>query len=234
MERQFGRIKSNLDVRDYNLRNFIPRQILPQVIKEKKWEYPAEPLDQGTTTHCVGFSMANWGINLPVHTPYNTKDAHTMYYQCKVLDGEPNKENGSTIRSAAKVLRSLNRIDSFAFAPDLGTIKYWLLNRGPLIVGTVWTESMMLPSPITNMLSINGDIVGGHAYVINEWRIDEYIGIQNSWGPDWGKNGKAYIAAADFEKLFKYDGEAMAAVELEAMNQPHKCVIGDFFSNLFK
>ncbi len=229
MDRKFGRLPSSFDERDFNLRDFIPKGGKFRLVTEANWEYPAEPLDQKETPHCVGFSMATFGINLPTFTKFTEKDGHSFYYQCKAIDGEPQAENGSTIRSAAKVLKNNNRISGYAFAPDMATVKWWLLNKGPMIVGTIWTADMMIPSAGDNVISIGGDILGGHAYVINEWRKDGYIGIQNSWGTYWGTKGKAYISVGDFEKLFIRGGEALAAVELEATTKEHHCILVDLF-----
>lgn len=229
--RRWGRIPSTFDKRDLDLRDFMPMGAALRLVKQANWEYTVEALDQGDTPHCVGFSMANFGINLPVFTPYTNKDGHELYYKCKILEGTPASEEGSTIRTAAKVLKNNNRIDGYAFAPDIATIKWWVLNKGPMIVGTIWTEGMMLPDN-DNIITIGGDILGGHAYLINEWRTDNFIGIQNSWGQSWGKNGKAYISLDDFEKLFKYNGEAMAAVELENFNKSKECPLVGFIRNL--
>lgn len=228
-----GRNKSEFDLNDYNLKDFIPKGAPLMLIKESNWEFSDVALDQGETPHCVGFSMASFGINLPVHIPYTNNDGHSFYYMCKQLDGEPNAENGSTIRSAAKVLKKSGRIEAYAFAPDMQLIKWWLLSKGPLIVGTIWNMEMFTPNE-NGIITIGGDTVGGHAYLLNEWRIDNYIGFQNSWGPNWGKNGKAYIAASDFEKLFKYDGEAMAAVELENYKAKKPCPLVDIITGILK
>lgn len=233
MDRKFGRNPSPLDERDYNLRDFIPKGAKFRLVTESDWQFPAPALDQEDTPHCVGFSMASFGINLPTNTRYTNKDGHTFYYQCKVLDGEPEAENGSTIRSAAKVLRNNNRIDGYAFAPDMATIKWWLLHRGPMIVGTMWTSNMMTPNE-DNIVTIGGDMLGGHAYVLAGWRADNYIPIQNSWGQYWGKNGRAYISSTDFEKLFIRGGEALAAVELESPIAKRNCVLVDLFNKWFK
>jgi hypothetical protein len=230
-----GRNKSVFDKNDYNLKDFIPRNAYFTTVSEKNWEFPVAPLNQEETPHCTGFSMANFGINYPTSTLYTDIDAHSFYYKCKEMDGEPNQENGSSIRTVAKVLKNTRRVSAYAFAPDMATIKWWLLNKGPLIVGTTWTSDMFIVKK-DNTINIGDDIVGGHAYLLNEWRSDNYIGIQNSWGYDWGKNGKAYISASDFEKLFVYDGEALTAVELDSdteVTTPHSCILIDIINNIF-
>lgn len=210
----FGRIPSPFDWRDYNLTAFMPKGILKETfINERKWDYPKEPLDQGSTPHCVGFSMANFGVNLPIFTNFENDDGHRFYYLCKIEDGEPNSENGSYVRSAAKVLKDNGHIRAYAFAHTIEDIKWWILNKGPMIVGTIWTQDMMTPDE-NGIIRITGPIVGGHAYLLNEWREDDYIGIQNSWGNEWGLNGKAYISKNDFEILFNFDGEAITSVEV--------------------
>ena len=236
MHRQFGRIPSPLDRRDWDLEDFISRRRSLKLDKGVKWDFPSTALDQEETPHCVGFSMAHFGINLPTFTQYTTKDAHNLYYKCKEVDGDPTGEDGTTIRSAAKVLQDVGAIRNYAFARTMSSVRWWLQNRGPLIVGTIWTERMMVPDERGN-LDVNGFVMGGHAYLVNEWREDDYIGIKNSWGPDWGNNGKAYISASDFERIFLYGGEALAAVEQEnykASNESWMVILWEEIASLIK
>jgi hypothetical protein len=212
--RRFGRIQSPIDERDWCLDKFVPDEPVLVLPKHKKWDFPLPVLDQEQTPYCVGFSMAHFGICEPTFTPYTKKDATEMYYECKEKDGDPRGQSGTTIRSAAKVLRDRGAIENYAFASSIDQIKWWLLNRGPIIVGTIWTEEMMNPDADGN-LNIDGFIVGGHAYLLDELTDDDRIGFSNSWGTGWGKNGKAYMSLEDFEKLFERGGEALAAVELE-------------------
>lgn len=214
MNRTFGRIKSPIDEKDYKLSSFIPKTTEESIVTERCWKFYGKPLDQLETGHCCGFSMANFGINDPINTRYTTEDGHKFYYLCKIKDGQPRAENGSDIRTVAKVLVDLELIQGYAFALNIDEVKYWLLNKGCVIVGTDWYEDMMTPDK-NNIVHIKGQKVGGHAYLLTEWRKDGYIGIQNSWGEDWGVNGKAYISAKDFEKLLtRWGGEALAAVEI--------------------
>ena len=236
-----GRKPSPFDKNDYKLENYILKQKDLEGIMDKKlskkWDFPKEkPLNQKDTPHCVGFSMASFGINSPVNSMYDNEKGHDFYYLCKIVDGEPGEENGSYIRSAGKVLKDVGRIDVYAFAFSMESIKWWLINKGPLISGTIWTLGMMTPDE-NNIVRPTGSVVGGHAVLLNEWTEDNYIGIQNSWGEGWGDNGKAYISAEDFETLFNYDGEVMTTVELPLEIKKEKTFLEkiiDFILQLFK
>jgi hypothetical protein len=213
MERNFGRRQSPVDERDYKLSSFINKKESIGVTS-KNWRFFGLPLDQCETPHCCGFSMANFGINEPINTKYTNEDGHKFYYLCKIKDGEPRAENGSDIRTVAKVLVDNKIIEGYAFAKTIEEVKWWLLNKGCMIVGTDWYEGMTnLDS--SNICLLTGKIEGGHAYLLTEYTENNLIGIQNSWGSGWGNNGKAYIKASDFEKLLtRWGGEALAAVEI--------------------
>ena len=206
-----GRIPSPFDVRDYKLSSFMPK-VRTTTITEREWEFPAESLNQDDTNHCTGFSGANFGINLPVQDFYTNEDGHRFYYLCKEIDGEPKNEDGSYIRSIAKVLRNIGRIETYAFASNVEEIKWWVLNRGSVVVGTLWTSDMFTPDE-NNVIRPTGEVVGGHAYLIRGY-INGYFIIRNSWGNEWGINGDALISFEDFERIFISGGEAMTAVEL--------------------
>lgn len=234
----FGRKPSPLDIRDYNLASFLPPRLPDTGVTSSDWSYDLESLDQGTHPHCIGFSIANFGINEPVITYYTNDDGHRFYYEAKEFDGEPGEENGSTIRSAAKVMRKYGQINGYAFTTDMDSIKWWVLNKGPLVIGTLWTCSMLEPDE-NFIIKPDSNIVGGHAYIINSYNENGYFGIQNSWGKDWGCNGKAYIHENDFRRIFIRGGEAIAAIELDGhIEKPNEKLtlcqkFKRFFKNLF-
>lgn len=208
-----GRNKSAFDARDFNLRLFIPR--MTTGITESFWEFMGDPLDQKDQPHCGGFSIANFGICLPINSPYTNSDGDAFYYRCKEVDLQPRMENGTSIRSVAKVMKSLGMVEAYAFAPDMLTMDWWILNKGPVIVGTEWTEDMFVPDK-DNIIHCTGRASGGHAYIING-KKPGYKHIQNSWG-DWGKGGGAWISDEDFEKLFMYNGEVLTSVETKMVD----------------
>jgi hypothetical protein len=193
----------------------------------KKQREPAKPagdttpgwqlniqLDQGQTGHCVGFGWSGWVDALPVEGHYQNADGHALYYECKVIDGEPNAENGSTVRSGALALRNRGRLAAFAFAKNTADIDAWINTNGPVVVGTTWTNDMFSPDA-EGFVKPTGASAGGHCYVMLE-RVDEqdaYV-FQNSWGSGWGLDGRFKIKRADFNGLLQDSGEACCAAEL--------------------
>ena len=53
------------------------------------WGDTETVLDQGQTPHCVGFGSAQWGNTLPIDDHFTDADGNAIYYECKVIDGEP-------------------------------------------------------------------------------------------------------------------------------------------------
>lgn len=207
-----GRNPSIIDGRDYKLAAFMPSD-LGDLSGSNLWPFNGALLDQGDQGHCTGFGGGNFEINDPVNTPCTNAEAHRLYYLCKDFDGEPGAENGSTVRSIAKVLRSLGRISNYAFAVSTDEISYWLLHNGPVIVGTEWYEGMFLPDA-DNVIHPTGQLAGGHCFLLNAVCANQTYQIHNSWGDRWGVHGEALISVTDFAALFEYGGEALAAVEL--------------------
>jgi hypothetical protein len=211
-----GRIPSPFDFRDWNLKDFLPKYSQFSLTRQKKWDFPGVALNQGDKPFCVGFSGADFGINLPIQDLFSNQTGIDFYKKCKVLDGEPGQENGSSMRTLAKVLRAEGIIKGYAFAPTISIVRWWLLNRGPMPVGTVWTDSMFTPDK-DNIIHVEGEAMGGHAYLLNEVKYINgvaHFGLQNSWGYEWGNNGGSYISMTDFQKLMMARGECIAAVEV--------------------
>jgi hypothetical protein len=171
-------------------------------------------LDQGQTGHCVGFGWTGWVDAMPVEGNLQNADGHAIYYECKVIDGEPLAENGSYVRSGALALRNRGRLAAFAFAKNTTEIDDWINTHGPVVVGTSWTNDMFNPDA-KGYVKPTGGVAGGHCYLMLE-RVDDedaYV-FQNSWGASWGQNGRFRMKRSDFGSLLQDSGEACCAAEL--------------------
>jgi len=133
---------------------------------------------------------------------------------------------GSSVLGAAKALASLGLIGEYRWAFDHDDHLSALSNVGPIVVGTVWLNSMFDPRP-SGLLEVDptsGD-AGGHAYLQTIIAVSRdhkrkllggktygepirsvpLLGIHNSWynpfdqrSRPWGRNGYAYIWADDY------------------------------------
>lgn len=169
-------------------------------------------LDQGQTGHCVGFTGADWENALPVDDHVDNAMGDDIYYACKVVDGEPKAEDGSTIRSLAKVLQQRGRLKTYAFAKTIDDVWTFLANSGPICWGIGWTDSMFTPDD-TGLIIPKGDDVGGHAII--QYDTDgDYGLLLNHWGTSWGIDGKFRMHKNDLAERLSNGGEAMAGVEL--------------------
>jgi hypothetical protein len=182
------------------------------------WTNPQKILNQANTPHCVGFSWCQWGNVMPVTDAYLDADGHRAYYECKVIDGQAMMENGSSIRSGALAMRNRKRLSAFANAKTVEEMSAWL-KRGPIVVGTDWTQGMFQPNA-KGVIKPTGASQGGHAYLIDEVRAETNdFGGTNSWGAQWGQQGRFTVSMADFAKLLSHNGDATCALELPIPGQ---------------
>lgn len=209
-----GRILRH-DVRDfkYLMDNVLPQRA-PKGVTEKYWQDDEWYGDQGQTPHCVGFGWTAWVSDGPVtHQPVPPFDPNDLYYRCKEIDGEPQQEDGSSVRSGAQALQEWGFIESYHWAYNAATVARAILSAGPVVFGTNWYASMFEPDA-THVIRINGDVEGGHCYVVNGYdRKTKLFRIKNSWGTGWGDNGHAFIGYDDVDRLLREQGEAVLALE---------------------
>ena len=171
-------------------------------------------LDQGNTGHCVGFTGADFMGDAPVLNSITNDLGHTLYYECKVFDGEPKQENGSDLRSLGKVLKTRGRITGYAFASNVDEVKSWVRTRGPVMMGTMWYDSMFHPNA-AGEVKIAGGQAGGHAWsIVGHDPVRGLFIAQNHWGTGWADKGYFYLTDATLARLLSEQGDAMVAVEL--------------------
>jgi hypothetical protein len=170
-------------------------------------------LDQGATQRCVGFAWAAFGISAPVEDPWLNIEGHSIYRTCKVIDGDPAGEQGTTLRSGAKAMKKRGRIASYYRADTVAEAADYVALYGPVVIGTEWLDGMQEPGPMRGIIRPTGKVLGGHAClwygVEHEWAI-----LRNSWGTSWGVGGDCRISLVDLTWLFVRGGEAVAASEL--------------------
>lgn len=210
-----GRAPSPSDSRDYPMQNVL--RSASTIVRGWRYWTPLAELDQNGHPFCVAYASTHLRSGSPVRVHDLTEgDANNLYWQCKEIDGYPG--DGTWVRIAAKVMRDVGYIQTYHWAQSIVDVADWVLRIGPVVVGTVWTEAMFEPDA-DGFLRPEGDIVGGHAYLIDGYnaRLRRFR-MLNSWGRSWGRAdcpAHAWIAEDDLDSLlFSLDGEAMAATEV--------------------
>lgn len=185
---------------------------LPPPTQDKVWDITDFQLDQGETGHCVGFGWAGWSDAEPIENTYVDSDGHAIYYECKVIEGDPQGEDGAYPRDGAKAMKARTRLTTYAAANTMADVLSWLRQKGPLVVGTDWTYDMFDPDA-NGYVKPTGLNAGGHCYLLYGVQGDTLL-FKNSWGSGFGLNGSFKMKIADWTVLFQAYGEAWASVEL--------------------
>jgi hypothetical protein len=173
-------------------------------------------LDQGDKPHCVAFA---WKQYLQCSPLRQGAFLHPdfVYELAQERDDWPGQEyDGTSVRAGAKVLQRIGFIESYRWATSANDVRNWLINRGPVVLGSNWYECMSNPDKKGILdFSKKGENYGGHAYICIGWdEKKKLFKFANSWSTEWGVKGCFYMKSEDFEHVLKKeDGEACAAVE---------------------
>jgi hypothetical protein len=88
-----------------------------------------------------------------------------------------------------------------------------ILLEGPVLVGTQWKNTMWNPGE-DGFLDTTGSDAGGHCYILRGVDLrKQAFRMTNSWGPEWGKNGEAWISFEGWERDMMPDGEGAVLYE---------------------
>jgi hypothetical protein len=191
-------------------------------------------LDQGNLGSCTGNAMTGLlgsgdffaplpaGSLDPVNATFDETVAVSLYSLATQLDGYkgtyPPNDTGSDGLSVAKAAQKKGWITgyqhTFSFNSFLSA-----LTLQPVIVGIDWYSSFETPDAnglvwIGNTASVEG----GHEIVADELDVaGRRIGFTNSWGVNWGQDGRFYIGFDDFQTLLANHGDVTVPVALPAV-----------------
>lgn len=193
--------------------------------------WPKRPgiLNQGDTGTCVGHGTWYRLAGAPFsHAASRIPGPLAIYDLATTLDGWP--ENDHDVQAGTSVLAGVKALVKLGYATghydwiyDAQTALRWLAGRradgsyvgGPLIIGVSWYDSMFTPDR-RGFVSIapGSPVAGGHCLEVDEGDAEHgYVGGPNSWGFEWGENGRWKMSLETFDRLLKEDGEAVVLTE---------------------
>jgi len=169
-------------------------------------------MDQGNTSHCVGYSWYGWLTAEPLRQhPILPSGIYTMSQYLDEWDGTD--YDGTSVRGGAKALTVTGHISEYQWAWTLDDAVQHVLDVSPLVIGVNWYAKME-DTDADGFIHVGGRLRGGHAVLLYGVNTRSgFASIRNSWGPDWGKRGNCRISLEDFEKLLGEDGECCTAIE---------------------
>lgn len=206
--------------------------VLPKTaIKSVDWTRRVPIFDQGSRSSCTGNAGAGLvgtdflgrtgltsvtvnGEVLPVDEDFAVR-VYSLATQLDRFDGSyPPDDTGSSGLGAAKALKKLGLASGYTHAFSLAALKS-AMQHGPVMVGTVWLESMFDPDPTTGFVNVdrNSAEAGGHEYVLSAYDASrQAFRIDNSWGEAWGVRGSAWFTEADMQWLLSQQGDVTVPV----------------------
>lgn len=206
--------------------------VLPQsAIRSVDWVRRAPIFDQGSLGSCTGNaaagllgtdSAARAGITSVTISgnvlPVDETLAVQVYSLATQLDGiqgaYPPDDTGSSGLGAAKALVKLGLAIKYRHAFSLSALLS-ALQAGPVMVGTVWLESMFDVDSSTGYVQVDRRtaVAGGHEYVLSAYDASaQAFRLDNSWGESWGVRGSAWLSQADVQWLLSQDGDVTVPV----------------------
>jgi len=170
---------------------------------------------------------------------FMTKQGSVPYESFPYNDRDCSNQPGPDLvqRASQFKMRGFNRLTrgDRTDVIDLNAIKQNLSQGAPVAIGMLVGQSFMQEMMGKDLWVPSGDDnsmqgFGGHAMCVVGYDDAKYGGsflLMNSWGPEWGHNGFAWVRYGDFKHFVReaYGLEPMQRVGAAA-NQSFECEIG--------
>jgi hypothetical protein len=199
----------------------VPRLVESDAPFESKTWRLDEFLDQGEEGACVGFGCTHELIADPVEVRgLDAEFARVVYWEAQKIDpwaggsyagASPYYEGTSTL-AGVQILERMGYVTEYRWAFTVDDMRRVLAHYGPVILGVNW-YSGMYDTDRDGYVNVKGYIAGGHLLlVIGVDEEESAFILHNSWGKDWGVNGRAKISFEDMAQLLYEQGEACVPV----------------------
>jgi hypothetical protein len=200
---------------------------------DRSWKYPApmaaqlksvqhkrhyEPFQQGEVGMCTGVSAIELMMTGPFWKrgrTFDLKDAKSIYIAATKIDDIrgvfPPNDTGSTGLAVMKVCKKRRYIKEYRHTFGLQQALH-ALALTPVIVGVNWYEGFDKPGR-TGECKLSGAVRGGHEVILDGIDVErKRVWGTQSWGAEWGENGRFFWKWSTFEQLLHEEGDVTTAV----------------------
>lgn len=182
--------------------------------------------DQGREGACVGFGFAHELVAKPrVSTNVTAATARAIYHNAQREDpwdggsypGAFPFYEGTAVDAGASVLKKAGHYTEYRWAHTEREMAVTVGYKGPVVIGINWYTGMFTPNQ-DGFLEVTGQIEGGHCILVHGFSPKRGLyKLWNSWGPDWGVGGTAYVSRGDMARLIAENGDV--CLPLRSRNQ---------------
>lgn len=188
-------------------------------IQTRTWKRTLGAFTQGKLNTCTGHGAMGVVCTEPYRQPgvrYSETIIRQVYTKATHHDtikgAWPTKDTGSTVLAAMKALKFMGFTKGYRWCFSLDDVLKTLSTIGPVEVGIHWYEGFDQPDA-SGLIQFGGSSRGGHAFELLGVDVDQQRvwGI-NSWGRDYGLQGRFAISWKDLDRLLHEEGEAATVV----------------------
>ncbi len=182
--------------------------------KPRSYTWPLKTWnDQGREGACVGFAWSHELAAAPTRIAMDDTTARLIYRQAQKVDQWPGEAyEGTSVLAGAKVVQGMGHMPEYRWAFTTQDVVDTVGAYGPVVVGVNWYDAMF-DTNSDGFLRVGGRLAGGHALLCLGVNLRmEYVTLHNSWGRDWGVNGRARLTFTDLDRLMREDGDACVPV----------------------
>lgn len=185
------------------------------IIQTRTWNRTLKAFHQGDLGSCTGNGAVGVVCTEPYRQPgvrYTQALARKVYTEAShhdtIVGAWPPRDTGSTVLAAMKALKTLGLTKGYRWCFGLDDVLKALSTLGPVEVGLNWYDGFDQPDA-KGLVKVRGAMRGGHAFELLGVDAErKLVWAINSWGPDWGLQGRFAFSWKDLDRLLHEDGEA--------------------------
>lgn len=189
-------------------------------------------LDQGKEGRCVEFGLSHELAAIPFRisdTVINDILAERkIYWPAQRRDnwaggsypGASPVYEGTSVLAGAGVCKEYGFYSEYRWAMNVEELARAVAYQGPAVLGVNWYQGFFDPGADGFIRIGTLGVAGGHCICCIGVRVvknkdgapdydKSYFILQNSWGKDWGQNGRCKISWTDTARLISEEGEVL-------------------------